>query len=299
MHCFSYRLSARLAGAIFSLLLAATAAAQSPATGQDPIQDPTQGSTQGSAPAPATGPRTSEDEWLAKAANVYFSSARAGLTGFDCDVHPDWRALVVSASKGKDIAASDAYLGQLKNVTVKMHARMQGGSTIEWQQNSSDGQRPSDDMNAAIDAMHQTVQQILEGFMQFWSPFMEVTVVPKKADGLEITHGITTHTIYTRQGTTELMEIFNKDLVLEHFNLMLAGTSIKLSPTFEPTPQGMLVKTFAAEIQPAGTTPQQSQKMMARVDYQTVNSQTIPGQLSMEISGTGNFNFAFDGCSTN
>jgi hypothetical protein len=154
-------------------------------------------------------------------------------------------------------------------------------------------------MNTTIDNLHQTVQQILEGFMQFWSPFMEVTVVPQKADGLEITHSATSHTIYTKQGTTELTEIFNKDLVLEHFNLMLAGSSIKLTPTFEPTPQGMLVKSFAAEILPAGATPQQTQKMQVRVDYQTVNSQTIPGQLNMDISGTGNFNFAFDGCSTN
>ena len=94
---------------------------------------------------------------------------------------------------------------------------------------------------------------MLEGFLQFWSPFMEVTVVPPKADGLEITHGPTSHTIHAKQGSTELTEIFNSNLVLEHFNVTLAGTSIKFSPTFEPTPQGLLVKTFAAEIMPAGS----------------------------------------------
>jgi len=277
------------------LLAAITVAAQTPASGQDA----TQGTTQGQAPAAPTGARPAEDEWLAKAAKIYFSSAKAGLMGFDCDVHPDWRALYAAANKGKDVAPNDAYLAQLKNVKVKMHARMQGGSTIEWLEESAGGGQPtSGDMTATTDNLHQTVQQILEGFMQFWSPFMEVTVVPKKADGLEITHGPAVHTIYTRQGTTELTEIFNKDLVLEHFNLMLSGTSIKLSPTFQATPQGMLVKTFAAEIQPADT-ERQPQKMIARVDYQTVNSQTIPGQLNMEISGAGSFNFEFDGCSTN
>jgi hypothetical protein len=287
MYRFPYVFSARLAGAIFSLLLAATAAdAQSPAA--DPNQPP----------APATAPQNPENEWLAKTAKVYFSSAKAGLTGFDCDIHPDWRALFESASKDKTVAANNAYLGQLKNIKVKMHARMQGGSTVEWLEESGDGQRNSDEMNATIDTLHQTVEQILEGFMQFWSPFMVVSVVPPKADGLEITHSPTSHTIHSQLGTTELTEIFNKDLVLEHFNLMLAGTSIKLSPTFEPTPQGMLVKGFEAEILPAGATPQQTQKMLVRVDYQTVNSQTIPGQLNMDIPGTGNFNFAFDGCST-
>lgn len=288
MYRFTYNLSARLAGTIFLLLLAAMASdAQAPAN-----------ASPSPAPAPAAGPQNPENEWLAKTAKVYFSSAKAGLAGFDCDVHPDWRALIVSANKGKEVAENDEHLAQLKNVKVKMHARMRGGSTIEWLENSSDGQQTSDEMNATINTLHQTVQQILEGFMQFWSPFMEVAMVPPKADGLEITHSPTSHIIYTKDGTTELTEIFNKDLVLEHFNLMLAGTSIKLTPTFESTPQGMLVRSFAAEIMPAGATPEKMQKMQVRVDYQTVNSQTIPGQLNMDISGTGNFNFAFDGCST-
>jgi hypothetical protein len=288
MYRFTNSFSARLAGASFLLLLAAMPAN---ALGQATAPRPT--------PAPAEGPRNPENEWLAKTAKVYFSSAKAGLTGFDCDVHPDWRALFVSASKGKEVTANDANLALLKNVKVKMHAHMGGGSTIEWVEISADGQQTSDDANATIDRLHQSVQQILEGFMQFWSPFMEVTVVPQKADGLEITHSATSHTIYTKQGATELTEIFNKDLVLEHFNLMLGGTSIKLTPTFEPTPQGMLVRSFATEIQPAGATSQQTQKMQVHIDYQTVNSQTIPIQLNMDISGTGSFNFAFDGCSTN
>ena len=127
---------------------------------------------------------------------------------------------------------------------------------------------------------------------------MEVTIVPPKADGLEITHGPTSHTIHAKEGLTELTEIFNSNLVLEHFNVTLSGTSIKMAPTFEPTPQGLLVKTFSTEIIPAGASPDQSQKMQVRLEYQTVDNQTIPGQLNMEIVGTGNFNFAFDGCST-
>jgi hypothetical protein len=292
MYRFPHPFSARRAGAIVALIVAATVAgAQSPAT------NPGQTAT------PATGPQSvatpnPENEWLAKTSKLYFSSAKAGLAGFSCDIRPDWHALFVSANKGAEAPATDAYLSQLEKVKVKMHARMQGGSTIEWVTDAGGGSTPSGDANAVIDNMHQTVQQILEGFLQFWSPFMEVTVVPPKADGLEITHGGTSHTIHAKQGTTELTEIFNSNLVLEHFNVTLAGTSIKLSPTFEPTPQGLLVKTFAAEIVPAGTAPEQTQKMQVRVEYQTVNNQTIPGQLNMEIVGTGNFNFAFEGCST-
>jgi hypothetical protein len=285
--------SAQRAGAIVALLVAATAAAaQSSATNPGQITTPAVGQQ------PAAAAPNPENEWLAKTSKLYFSSAKAGLAGFNCEIHPDWHALFVSANKGAEAPKSDVYLAQLKKVRVRMHARMQGGSTIEWLADSSDGNPPSSETNAVIDNMHQTVQQILEGFLQFWSPFMEVTVVPPKAEGLEITHSATSHTIHAKQGTTELTEIFNSNLVLEHFNVTLAGTSIKLAPTFVPTPQGLLVKTFATEIVPAGTAPEQTQKMQVRVDYQTVNNQTIPGQLNMEIVGTGNFSFAFDGCST-
>jgi hypothetical protein len=279
------------------LLMAMTiAAAQSPAA--NPAQTPAPATRPQTATGPQAGPVNPENEWLAKTSKLYFSSAKAGLAGFNCEVHPDWHALFVSANKGAEAPGSEAYLTQLKKVKVRMHARMQGGSTIEWVADASDGSAPSGDVNAVIDNMHQTVQQILEGFLQFWSPFMEVTVVPPKAEGLEISHSPTSHTIHAKQGTTELTEIFNNNLVLEHFNVTLAGTSIKLAPTFEPTPQGLLVKAFSTEIVPAGATPEQTQKMQVRVEYQTVNNQTIPGQLNMEIVGTGNFNFAFDGCST-
>lgn len=126
---------------------------------------------------------------------------------------------------------------------------------------------------------------------------MEVSVVPSKSSGLEITHTPATHTIHARQGNTELTETFNSDLVLQHFDVALAGTSIRFVPTFEPTPRGMLVKAFSAEITPAGATPRQVQKMQVSVKYQVVHNQIIPSQVNMEIVGTGNFNFAFDGCS--
>lgn len=285
MHRLPLTSTAKLAFAVAVAFFAAASPAQTPApeNSQPPASD--------------TAQKNADSEWLAKTSKVYFSSAKAGLAGFNCDVHPDWKALFASANKSGKAPGDDAYVEQLKKVQVKMHARMLGGSTVEWLASSPEGQA-NGSADATTETLHQTVQQILEGFMQFWSPFMEVSIVPQKTEGIEIVHTPTSHTIHAKQGTTELTEIFNNDLVLEHFNVQLAGTSIKLSPSFEPTPQGLRVKTFAAEILPAGATPAQTQKMMARVDYQTVNDQAIPGQLNIDVSGSGSFNFTFDGCST-
>ena len=234
--------------------------------------------------------------WLEKTAGIYFSSRKEGLAGFDCEVHPDWHALFVSANHGKEISEGNPSLEALQKVKVRMHARMLGGSTIEWVADTDPSASDNDPTSTMLENMHMTVQQMLEGFLQFWSPFMEVTVVPSKTNGLEITHTPTAHTIHAKQGATELTETFNSNLVLEHFDVMLSGTSIEFAPTFEPTPQGMLVKAFEADIHPAGATPEQTQKMLVHIEYQKVNNLTIPGQLNMEIAGTGNFNFGFDGC---
>jgi hypothetical protein len=270
-------------------ILAAVFAA-SVAGAQNPVAAPT--------PPVDSARQRAEIAWLQKTADLYFSSKKEGLAGFECEVHPDWHALFVSANHGKEIPEGNASLAALQKVKVRLHARMQGGSTIEWVNDSDSGASDNDPTSAMLENMHMTVQQMLEGFVQFWSPFMEVEVVPSRADGLEITHTPTVHTIHAKQGATELTETFNSDLVLEHFDVVLSGTSIKFAPTFESTPQGMLVKAFEADIHPAGAAPKQTQKMLVHIEYQKVNNQTIPGQLHMEIVGTGNFNFGFDGCST-
>src|SRR5579862_8228750 len=145
-----------------------------------------QGNAPGNSPPQAAGPQNPDTAWLDRVSKLYFSSPKEGLAGFNCDIRPDWHALLLSASKTGQVPENDPYLAQLKKVRVKMHGRMQGGSTIEWLAESGEGQPAQSDTDATIETLHQTVQQVLEGFMQFWSPFMEVALVPKQTEGVEI-----------------------------------------------------------------------------------------------------------------
>ncbi len=281
-----------IAAAAFCLAFSA-APAQTPLPG--PPQDPTQ--AQPSQPPRKGSPE--DNQWLAKTSALYYSSAKAGLTGFDCAVHPDWRKLFASASKGQPVADEDARIALLDKVKITVHARMKGGSTIEWVA-TEDPDKPLDQTSAQmLDGMHRSVEQTLEGFLQFWSPFMEDAIVPDSADGLEITHTPTVHTIHAAQAGTDLTEVFSSDLVLQQFNIVLNGTSIKFSPAYSPSAQGLIVNGFRAHILPTGTSSGQVQDMKIDVDYQTVDGLLIPGHLTMDIVGTGLFNFAFDTCATN
>jgi hypothetical protein len=185
----------------------------------------------------------------------------------------------------------------LKSVKVAIHAHMRGASTIDWTDTNQNN--PADQHSIdTLDGLHRTVEQMLEGFLQFWTPFIESSIVPDSADGLDITHTPTVHTIHARQGDTELTEVFSSDLILEQFNVNMSGISIKFAPSYKPTPNGLLVSSFRAHVVPAGTPPGQAQDMNVDIDYQEINGFPIPDKLNMEVIGTGKFNFTLDGCAT-
>ena len=276
----------RLLAAFFALCFASTAS-----------------SAQNPAPAPAAASQSAQpnpdNEWLAKTSKLYYSSARAGLTAFDCSIHPNWRTLVSSAVAGATVPDDDPRIALLNAVRITVHARMKGGSTLEWVAESNPDKPLDQTSTDLLDGMHKSVEQTLEGFLQFWGPFMEATVVPDSTAGLEITHTPTVHTIHARQAGTELTEVFSSDLVLQQFNVNMSSASIKFSPTYKPTPQGLLVNAFEAHILPEGAPPAQEQVMKVGIEYQPIGTLIVPGKLHMEVVGTGIFDYTFEGCTTN
>jgi hypothetical protein len=265
---------------------AQSAAPQSPQAAAQPA--PT-GSTPNSAPA-------SDDAWLRKAGSLYYSTAKAGLGGFDCTVHPDWRTLFASANAGSQVDADDARILLLQSVKISLHADLQGRSTLKWTPDQNPAQPLDQDSSTLLSKMHEVTEQTLEGFLQFWTPFVDGSVVPASAAGLTITHTGSLNTIHAEESDTALTETFTNDMLLEHFDVNANGISIKFQPAYKPTVQGLLVKSFQAYVQPTGGQPDQAQQMHVDIEYQTLEGFPIPSRLNMEMTNTGKFNFVLDDC---
>ncbi|HTW62086.1 MAG TPA: hypothetical protein VMD55_09775 [Terracidiphilus sp.] len=246
-------------------------------------------------PAASNSVPSSDDAWLQKAGSLYYSTAKSGLGGFDCAVHPDWRTLFSSANAGSPIDANDARILLLESVKINLHAHLEGGSTLEWTPQTSNGEPLDQDASTLLTKMHEVTEQTLEGFLQFWTPFIDGSVVPASADGLTITHSGSVNTIHAQDSDLSLTETFSNDMLLEHFDVDQNGISIKFQPAYKPTGQGLLVKSFQAHVQPAGVPPEQAEEMHAEIEYQTLEGFPIPSRLNMATS-TGQFNFTLDGC---
>jgi hypothetical protein len=241
--------------------------------------------------------------FLAKAKSLYYSTTKAGLTGFDCSVRPDWANIFKiieksSAATAGDQAADEKHVALLKAVKITLHARLTGpGSGLDWKPDTT--ALPDQESLELLDHMHQATGQNLQGFLQFWTPLVNGSVIPDSSAGIEVTKTATGHTIHAMDGSTSLTEVLDAGNVLKQFKVEMTGAKISFEPGYTATPNGLLVSSFAARIQAPGATPAQEQKMNVKVEYQTVKGLLIPHTLSMEQVGSGVVAFTFEGCTVN
>jgi hypothetical protein len=280
MRKFSFRMQGFFFAILATLcLVSAASRAQAP-------------STTGSARSPQD--QAADDALLNKARTLYYSTAKAGLAGFDCTVHPDWLATFVKANPGTTISNDDPRLLLLNRVAMVLHANLKNDSaTLDW---TSPSDALTSDQTALLNQMHSASQQSLGGFIQFWTPFVDGSVIPDNSSGLAVTHTASGITFHAEANGTSVTEVFSNDLLLEHYDVVTGGTSIKFDPSYKATPQGLLVEHFVAYIQKADDPSAPVQQMNVAVQYQTIDGFPIPSQLDMEVVGTGVFNMALSQC---
>ena len=297
----SFVRSVRATVSLFLVLAAAAAWAQpSPAAAPQRANAPAPQASTAQPDQPTVTPDAKADNaLLAKTSRLYYSTRTAGLDGFDCQVHPDWHTLFTSASKGAPIAEDDARILILKPVKITVHAHMSGPSTLEWVR-TPDPDKPLDaDSSLLLDRMHEATEQAMQGFLQFWTPFVDGSVVPASSEGLKVTRSPSDFTIQGEQNGAQVVEIFSNEMILQQFNVMTGGVSIRFAPSYQSTEKGLLVNHFDAAIEPVGEASAHAQVMHVQVLYATVDGLPIPSNLNMEVVGTGTFSMAMDGCHTN
>lgn len=286
MHKLSFASPARLLAALLPVCLIAAAA-------QNPSASP-------AAPAKQNPTKPSQnEEFLAKAGKLYYSTAKTGLNGFACAVHPDWHTLFVSANKGAAVADDDPRVVLLKTVKITLHGQLKGSSTLDWNQAANPAKPLDQDSTTMLDGMHSATNQTLQGFMQFWTPFVDGSVIPADSEGLEIAQTENGHRIHVDESGTSVTELFDNSLILQHFDVVSGGTTVNFAPSYKPTQKGLLVSAFQAHIQPPGVAPDKATEMHVEIEYQTLDGSPIPAKINMDVANSGTFNFVFDGCTVN
>jgi hypothetical protein len=247
-----------------------------------------------SAQSPASGPPSNtNNDWMAQASKLYYSSSKAGLKGFDCAVRPGWQTLFTLQDSGQVSVADQTKVNLLNQVGIAIHARMDGGSIMDW---NPPAQQLDTDQTKLLDDMHSAMNQTVQGFMQFWTPFVENQVVPDTAEGLDV---VTTddggRKIHLKSPEIELSETFDSGRVLRQYNVIMSGAKVDVTPTYSPSEHGLLISHFHAFIRPADDAGKQ-QEMNVEVTYQWLEGYPIPAHLDLNVIGVADLTMAFEGC---
>ena len=242
--------------------------------------------------APQANPTASNDAWLTHVRSLYSSTDRDGLNSFDCTVQPDWRAVIASANQGQVDALGERKIAALSTAQVTLHAHLDGTATIDF-----NVPNPPPDLADNINTFSGATKQALGGFIQFWSPFANESVIPVNSQGVDFT---TTpdggHVLHITDGTTSVTETFDGNDVLREYDVQMTGVTALFTPTFTPSPRGLQVTKFLAHYQAQG---QPDQQMQVWITYGLVGNYSIPSEVDMSLVGSATFNVALSGCKPN
>lgn len=239
------------------------------------------------------------DTLLAKATNLYASATKSGLRGFDCQVHPDWNKMMSSARKGEAIAADDPKLALLGGVNITLRARLKGDSTLEWQAPEHPEKPPDSAAASMLDRTHRGMEQTLTGVIKLWVPLVDGSVAEALGEeGADLSQTANGYRLLSKGKYASVTEEFDSNLLLKHFINTSSGTTVDIAPVFEPTQQGLLLKSFVAHVQ-VGAAAAIPQEIRVGIDYQTVSGMQIPARFDIDLPSVVNMDFALDRCTVN
>jgi hypothetical protein len=279
--------SVRIAAVLFALSSMA-ACAQSP-TGAPPAS---------AAPLQRADAASLGDTLLAKATALYASTAKSGLRGFDCGVHPNWEEIRASSRKDAPAPGSDSEIVLLNTVKIALHVRLEGESSMDWEVPEGNSRDPAS--GAMLERAHRGIEQTLTSALKLWISLVNGSVAESLgAENVEITQNENGYSVRSRDKRHSLAEEFDRKLLLTRSVIADAGSVVDIAPVFQPTSQGLLLGSFVARVQQAGGAAERAQEIRFSVEYQNVSGAQIPQKLAVEVSHLVTMEFLLDGCTVN
>jgi len=269
---------------------------------------------------PANASASLNDALMARATALYDSALKTGLRSFTCQVHPDWNRIIASARNNTPQDSDAAKAALLAAVKITLHTRLKGGSIVDWQPPDSVVPR-TQEMVDMLDRAHRSIDSTLDGVLKLWTPLVDGSLAESLGeDGMNVQQTASGYLVRSKENSAEkspigkfkdkpkgtaepqghsVMEDFDQKLLLVHYTLVDAGSTASLTPEFEPSPQGLLVSSFDAFLQPAGVPATDARQMHIGFTYQTVSGLQIPGSISVALPGVVEMDFMLNGCTVN
>ncbi|MBZ5524054.1 MAG: hypothetical protein LAP21_17600 [Acidobacteriia bacterium] len=228
---------------------------------------------------------------LEKARASYYSLKNEGMAGFQCDMTPNWAALLEEQRKTNP-EGIDAAIVRLKQLHFSVTVGADGAAKVTHNEITADNEK----MAEGLKQIYSGMEQMTTGFFQTWSVFVVSPPLPELATPFELENGAD-YSLSYKDGATDVVTLMGRDFAVKALQVTAQEFVSILKPRFSKTPKGYLMTAYDADYEGAGG--KDKTELQVAIDYQPVEGLQVPKTLNLKGSYNGSpfqVEVAFSGC---
>ncbi|MFZ0820635.1 MAG: hypothetical protein WAM91_11240 [Candidatus Acidiferrales bacterium] len=231
-------------------------------------------------------------EIVTKARQSYYNLHELGLTGFRCDVNPNWDLAAAEVKKTDPAAAANA-LKNMSMLRISMSVGADNNAIVtKTELPGADPQTAND-----RDVVFGGIRQMITGFYQTTSVFILGNPFPEVNGEYQLEDQAGQYRLAYRDSGVTAVIFMDKDLIISKMDITSTEFTSTLTPQFIKNPKGLLLTGYVATYK--GKTSADDIKLNVQITYQDVSGLQLPQKLNVSGTVSGTYvaqEIGFSGC---
>jgi hypothetical protein len=215
---------------------------------------------------------------LRQARQSYYGLRNEGLAAFQCNIKPDWKALLADQRK-QDPAAADQAIATLSQLLFTVSLSADGKVKVTH----SDLSGQSQQMMTALAQIYGGMEQMTSGFFDTWTMFVLSPPFPGLASEYRLEAvGPQYRLSYREEPAADVVTTMDRDFAISDLRVTTPEFLSTIQPSFTKTPKGLLLSGYEAHYQ--SEKAEETTNLKVRIGYQEV--ERVQMLYKLDLSGT-------------
>lgn len=215
-------------------------------------------------PRPQQAP--TNQEFLSRARNTYYSLEKKGFKGFTAAVEPNWEVILGDT-------ATPASLKVFHAVQFSMTVDANAAVTVTHEVGPN-AAKP--ELQPTVNRIHADVQRLVSGFFNTWRTFMVNSPFPDAEFQLE--NQEKQHKVFYATQSGKVSITMTDDLVITEWHIVGPTAKRTVKPQFQKTADGLLLTGYQGTFEPIG--PGIKTTLDFHIEYQDAGGMKVPYKVS-------------------
>jgi hypothetical protein len=221
-----------------------------------------------------TADQASKKEVINQAHGAYYSLKGKGLSEFQCNLAPNWEALLADTRKTNPEGA-DRAISTLNRLKFTVSLGTSGSAKVTHTTVTPTNK----EMASGLDQVYGGMEQMVTGFFDTWSPFMVTTPFPDAASDYQLVALGDQWQLSYKDGNADVVTTMGKDFAIRQLKVTTPDFNSTLQPQFTRTSQGFLLAGYEADY--FGKAASETTHLKISIAYQEVNGVQLPQNLNL------------------